>query len=37
MFTEVRQTNKPLPVLVADEITKLVVDGVFKPGDRLPS
>ena len=37
MFKEVKQTNKPLPVLVADEITKLIVNGAFKPGDRLPS
>lgn len=37
MFTEVRQSNKPLPVLVAEEITSLIVDGSFKPGDRLPS
>ena len=37
MFREVKQNNKPLPVLAADEITKLIVDGVFKPGDRLPN
>lgn len=37
MFKEVRPTSKPLPVLVAEEITQLVVDGAFKPGDRLPS
>lgn len=37
LFTEVKQTRKPLPVLVADEITQLVVNGDFKPGDRLPS
>lgn len=37
LFREVKQNNKPLPVLAADEITKLIVDGVFKPGDRLPN
>ena len=37
MFTEVKQTSKPLPQLVAEEIEKLIVLGEFKPGDRLPS
>ena len=37
MFTEVKQTSKPLPQLVSEEIEKLIVLGEFKPGDRLPS
>ena len=36
MFTEVKQTSKPLPQLVSEEIEKLIVLGEFKPGDRLP-
>ena len=37
MFTEVKQTNKPLPELISEEIEKLIVQGEFKAGDRLPS
>ncbi|MEI3013439.1 MAG: winged helix-turn-helix domain-containing protein [Ruthenibacterium lactatiformans] len=36
MFTEVKQTSKPLPHCF-EEIEKLIVLGEFKPGDRLPS
>ena len=32
MFTEVKQTSKPLPQLVSEEIEKLIVLGEFKPG-----
>ena len=37
MFTEVKQTSKPLPQLVSEEIEKLIVLGEVKPGDRWRS
>jgi len=29
--------TKPVPELILDEITRLITEGILKPGDRLPS
>jgi len=29
--------TKPVPELILDEITRLMAEGILRPGDRLPS
>jgi len=36
-YLRVIPRTKPVPELILDEITRLITEGILKPGDRLPS
>ena len=36
-YLHVIPRTKPVPELILDEITRLITEGILKPGDRLPS
>ena len=36
MFTALNAEDKTLPERAADQVISMIVDGTFKPGDKLP-